>query len=136
MIDDPRFLSCLAGLVLAAHVSIILFNLFGLFAIPLGGWRGWAFVRIRWWRALHLAILALVAVQALFGRACFLTLWQAGLASGAGEAASEAPLIQRWVEGIIYWPLPLWVFATLYVAVCLYVGLLWFLVPPRRAAEG
>jgi hypothetical protein len=36
------------------------------------------------------------------------------------------------VNGLIYWPLPLWVFAVLYVAVCIYALLLWWLVPPRR----
>jgi hypothetical protein len=65
-----------AAAVLATHLVVIGFNLFGLVAIPLGGWRGWRFVRVRWWRLLHLGSLALVAVQALFGRACFLTLWR------------------------------------------------------------
>ena len=70
--DGQRY-SLLARLVLAAHVAIILFNVVGLVVIPLGAWRGWRFVRIFWWRALHLAILAIVAVQALLARDCFLT---------------------------------------------------------------
>ena len=84
-----------ADAVLAVHVAVILFNLFGLVAIPLGAWRGWRFVRIAWWRLLHVAALGAVAVQALFGRACFLTVWQAAL---AGDPARPAPLIRRWVE--------------------------------------
>jgi hypothetical protein len=121
----------LADIVLGFHLLVILFNLFGLVAIPLGGWLGWRFVRIFWWRALHVAILALVAVQAVLQQACFLTLWQAALMRRAGEAASDAPLIVRAVHWLIFWPLPLWVFAVLYVAVCAYVLLLWRLVPPR-----
>jgi hypothetical protein len=124
--------SLLAQLVLAVHVGIILFNVAGLVLIPLGAWRGWSFVRIWWWRALHLAILALVAVQALLARACFLTLWQSALQRDAGETASSAPLIQRWIHDLLFWPLPLWFFAVLYVAVWLYALLLWRLVPPRR----
>jgi hypothetical protein len=127
---DPRLLSLLAGIVLAFHAGVILFNVFGLVAIPLGARRGWHFVRIFWWRALHLAILALVAFQALLDRACFLTLWQAALRQGAGEAASPAPLIQSWVERALFWPLPLWFFAALYVGVWIYALLLWRLVPP------
>jgi hypothetical protein len=50
----------LAEAVLALHVGVILFNLFGLVAIPLGGWRGWRFVRGVWWRALHLAAMSAV----------------------------------------------------------------------------
>jgi hypothetical protein len=120
--------SFLASAVLALHLGVIAFNLFGLVAIPLGGWYRWRFVRIIWWRALHLAALAVVALQALFGRACFLTLWQDALAG----AASPTPLIVRWVNRLIYWPLPLWVFAAMYAAVFAYALALWFLVPPGR----
>jgi uncharacterized protein DUF2784 len=132
---DAHLYSLLARLVLAAHLGIIVFNIAALAVIPLGAWRGWGFVRILWWRALHVAILALVAVQALLARACFLTLWQSALQQRAGEAASSAPLIERWVHDLIFWPLPLWFFAALYVAVCLYALLLWRLVPPQPLAE-
>ena len=118
----------IAGTALAAHVAVVAFNIFGLVAIPVGAWRGWDFVRVRWWRALHLVSLAVVAVQALLGRACFLTLWQDDLAG----AATQEPLIMRIVNGLIYWPLPMWVFTAAYVAVLAYVLALWKLVPPRR----
>ena len=117
----------LATLVLALHLAIILFNVGGLVVIPLGAWRQWRFVRIFWWRALHLALLAVVALQAVLGRVCFLTDWQAALAG----ASAPTPLIAGWINRLIYWPLPLWVFAVLYVAVWIYVLALWLLVPPR-----
>lgn len=124
-------LSELARAILYFHVLVITFNLFGLLVIPVGAWRGWAFVRVFWWRALHLAILGIVAVQALFDRICFLTLWQSELLEAAGETASHASLIQRWLSRIIFWPLPLWAFAVLYVLIWIYVLSLWWLVPPR-----
>lgn len=116
----------LAEIVLAVHVGIILFNVFGLVVIPIGGWRGWRFVRGFWWRALHVAAMAAVAVQAVAGRACFLTLWQGELTG----SASHTPLIMGWVNQVIYWPLPLWVFTVAYVVVLLYVLVLCWLVPP------
>mgnify|MGYP000645621222 CR=1 FL=1 len=121
--------------VLAAHLAVIAFNLFGLVAIPLGAWRGWAFVRVRWWRMLHVASLGLVAVQALFGRACVLTLWQDELTGGG----TRDPLVMRWVNSLIYWPLPLWAFTVGYVAVFAYVAALWWWAPPapsRRPSSG
>jgi len=118
----------LAEAILAAHLVVIAFNLFGLVAVPLGAWRGWAWVRIRWWRALHLASLAVVAAQAAFGRACFLTLWQSDLSGGRAD-----PLIMRWVNSVIYWPLPMWVFTAAYIAIFVYVLALWVWVRPRRA---
>ena len=126
----------LAALVLAAHLAVIAFNLFGLVAIPLGAARGWAFVRVRWWRGLHLASMAMVAVQALAGRACFLTVWQDDLPGASGRA----PLIMRVVNGLIYWPLPMWAFTAADAAVFVYVLALWKLVPPggsnRRPSSG
>ncbi|MGH6974315.1 MAG: DUF2784 family protein [Stellaceae bacterium] len=128
----PNILATLAVAVLAVHVAAIAFNVFGLVAIPLGAWRGWAFVRGFWWRAVHLALLFVVALQALFGRACFLTLWQAALEQNAGQAASREPLIARWVDSVIFWNLPIGFFAALYVAVLITALALWRWVPPAR----
>ena len=119
-----------ASLVLAAHMGVIAFNVFGLIAIPVGGWLHWRWVRTFWWRALHVASLGVVALQAVLGRACFLTLWQSDLAA---TRSSPTPLIMRWVDRIIFWPLPMWFFALLYLAVLAAVIALWRLVPPRRA---
>jgi hypothetical protein len=74
-----------------------------------------------------------VALQAVVGAACFLTIWQSALLERAGTPASREPLIQRWVESLIFWPLPLWFFAALYVGLFAYTLLLWRLVPPIRA---
>lgn len=117
----------LAWTILAIHVAIIVFNVAGLVLIPLGAWRRWHWVRNFWWRAIHLLILAAVAGQALAGRACFLTLWQHDLSGNA----HTRPLIAGWIDRVIYWPLPLWFFTALYVAVWLYVVFLWWRAPPR-----
>jgi hypothetical protein len=120
--------SALGQLVLALHLLVIGFNVAGLVAIPLGAWRGWSWVRIRWWRALHLISWVVVAVQAVLGRACFLTLWQDDLTGGG----AEDPMIMRWVNGLIYWDLPMWVFAALYLTLFAAVLALWKVVPPQR----
>ena len=115
-----------AIVVLALHLAVIAFNIAGCVLIPVGAWRGWRWVRGFWWRLAHLLSLAVVAVQAMLGRACFLTLWQGDL-SGSTHAQ---PLIAGWVNRLIYWPLPLWVFAVAYVVVFVYVIALWFWVRP------
>lgn len=117
----------LAQLVLSLHLAVIAFNVLGLVAIPLGARLGWDWVRIRWWRALHVAAWVAVAAQAVLGRACVLTYWQDDL-SGAGEA----PLVMRVVNSLIYWPLPMWAFTAMYLALFATVICLWWLVPPRR----
>jgi len=114
--------------ILGVHLAVIAFNVAGLAAIPLGAALEWRWVRVRWWRALHLASWAVVALQAALGRACFLTVWQ-DQATGAG---AQPPLIERVVERLIYWPLPIWVFGAIYLALFAMVVWLWRLVPPRR----
>jgi hypothetical protein len=81
----------IAEAILWFHVVVIAFNVFGLVAIPLGAWSGWKFVRVFWWRALHLGLLGIVALQAVLGRACFLTIWESDFLRRAGEAASNEP---------------------------------------------
>jgi Protein of Unknown function (DUF2784) len=115
--------------VLAVHVAVILFNVFGLVAVPIGALCNWSFVHIGWWRVLHVLSLAAVAVQAVLGQACFLTVWQNEL-SATGQPAT--PLIVRWVNEVVYWELPIWVFAALYLLVFAYALALLWLVPTRR----
>jgi hypothetical protein len=118
--------TALAEAILAFHLLIITFNVAGLIIIPLGAWRGWRIVRIAWLRLLHLAILAVVVLQALAGRACFLSVWQNNL---SGIAQPAQPLIMHWVNRMIYWHLPFWGFGVLYSAAFLYVLALTVLVP-------
>jgi hypothetical protein len=117
----------LAQAVLGVHLVVIAFNLFGLIAIPLGAWLGWRWVRVRWWRLLHLASMAVVAIQAVAGQACVLTVVQARL---SGSSGAPEPLIMGVVNRLIFWPLPLWAFAVFYVLLLAYVLALLKLVPP------
>ena len=118
----------LAEAVLAIHLLVIAFNLFGLIAIPLGGAFGWRFVRVRWWRWLHVASMAIVALQAIVGQVCFLTILQASL---VGQTA-KTPLIVSIVDRLVYWPIPFWVFEAAYVALFAFVIALLWLVPADR----
>jgi hypothetical protein len=118
-----------AIIVLALHLAIIAFNIAGCVLIPFGAWRGWHWVRGFWWRLMHLISFAVVVVQALLGRACFLTIWQDQLS----DNSNVQPLIEAWINRLIYWPLPLWVFAMAYVAAFVYVIALWIGVRPTRS---
>ena len=130
MLASPQ---TLATAVLAVHLAIVAFNVGGLVLVPMGKWAGWRFVNGFWWRLAHLCSLAVVALQAMLGQACFLTIWQVALETRA-DAGEAPPLIATWINGLLYWPLPLWVFAAAYLAVFLYTLLLWRWVPPRRPA--
>lgn len=127
----PATLHFAALVVLYFHFAVVLFNVFWLVVVPLGAWLGWNFVRSFRWRIVHLAALVIVAAQAAAGRLCFLTIFQNELQAASGGAAPPS-LFTRLVFDAIYWPLPDWVFAPLYVLAFAFAVFLWFAVPPRR----
>ncbi|MDQ2818187.1 MAG: DUF2784 domain-containing protein, partial [Candidatus Eremiobacteraeota bacterium] len=102
-----------ADAVLAVHLMVAAFNVFGLVVVPLGLWRGWSFIYVFWWRALHLASLAVVAAQKLLGRSCFLTSWESSLRSGS-TMAGKATWVQNLGDRLLFWDLPIWFFGVLY----------------------
>jgi hypothetical protein len=118
----------LADFVLVLHVGVVLFNVGGMLAIALGGVLRWRWVRAWVWRALHLASWVLVAVQALIGVYCPLTLLEDHL---RGETPTRS-FVARWLHQWLYWDAPLWAFGVGYVACLCVVLALWRWVPPRK----
>jgi hypothetical protein len=119
----------IAQVILYVHFAIIAFNVLGLIVIPIGAWSGWRIVRIAWLRLLHLGIMAVVAGQALAGRACFLTIWENEL---SGNRTAPEPMVAHWVDRLIYWNIPIWGFAIFYSGLLLYLVGLTVLVPFAR----
>lgn len=117
-----------ADVVLLVHVAVIAFNVGGALCIPLGAWRRWRWVRVRWWRVLHLVSWLIVTVQALLGVVCPLTLWEDALRGVATEQSLVARTVREW----IYWDVPLWLFGTLYSFILALVIALWRWVPPKH----
>jgi hypothetical protein len=130
-LSGPTALHLAALAVLYFHAAVVVFNVFWLVAVPLGAWFGWGFVRSFWWRTVHLAALVVVAAQAAVGRLCFLTILQNDLQAASAQVTPPS-LPTRIVMDAIYWPLPDWVFAPLYVLALGFAAFLWFAVPPRR----
>ena len=116
----------LADLVFLLHAGVVLFNVGGLLIIVIGGWLGWAWVLHRAFRIMHVALMAFVTLEAIFGMTCPLTLledWLRGV-------AIEQSFVQRWVSALVYWTAPPWVFALLYAVFLLAVIAAWFVWPP------
>lgn len=121
----------LADLVLALHFAIAAFVAAGFLVIPLGAALGWAWIRQRRLRLLHLGAILFVAAEALVGVACPLTVLEDRL---RGARRGEG-FIERWLGQLLYWDLPAWVFTAAYAAAALAALLLWRAVPPRGAAR-
>jgi len=83
------------------------------------------------WRALHLGAIAFVAAESLVGIVCPLTLWEDAV---RGRQSQEG-FIERWVDSILFYDLPTWVFTVAYSIFAVLVAATWFLVPPIRRSR-
>jgi hypothetical protein len=126
----PSLYRLLADAVLALHLAVVGFVVFGLLAIFVGRAR-WPWVRKRWLRVLHLLAIAVVTLQAWFGWICPLTTLEMALRQRAGEASYAGAFIAHWLQMLLYYEAPIWVFALVYSAFGLLVLASWFMVPPR-----
>jgi hypothetical protein len=118
----------LSDLILIAHFLIAAFITAGLILVWLGAWRKWGWIRNRWFRYLHLAAIAFVALEALAGIACPLTVWEDSLRGGMPAES----FVARWVQRLLYYRAPEWLFTALYVAWAAATLATLKLVPPRR----
>lgn len=138
--NDSAF-RAFADFVLVAHASFVAFLIVGLLAILIGGACGWRCVRNPWFRALHLAGIGLVVIQAWFGVICPLTTLEMYLRERAGEPAYRGTFIAHWLQKLLYYEAPAWVFAAGYTLFGLAVVASWVKVRPRpfrapRIGEG
>jgi hypothetical protein len=136
MFTQMRALLFLADVVLVLHTALALFLAFGLAAIWLGGWLGWGFVRNRRFRIVHLAGMAVVALESVLGLTCPLTEVESALrvAARLGKAAAlyRGGFIAHWLGRILYYDFDERVFLALYLAALGLTLLAWRKVRVRR----
>jgi hypothetical protein len=121
----------LADAILLLHVAIVGFVVGGEALILLGGRRHWAWVRTRWLRAVHAALVVFIALQAWLGQLCPLTVWEQALRRTAGQASYDTGFIEYWLGRLLYVQAPWWAFVLGYTAFALLVLASWHWVPPR-----
>ena len=127
--DFPYLLA--ADLILLGHVLFVAFVVLGLALILIGKPLGWSWVRNPWFRLAHLAAISIVALQSWFGRICPLTTWEMALRARSGEGTYAGSFITHWLESLLYFQAPEWVFMVCYTAFAAIVIASWFWVRPR-----
>jgi hypothetical protein len=120
-----------ADLILAGHVLVVGFIVLGLLLILVGKPAAWGWVRNPWFRSVHLLAIGIVVLQAWVGRICPLTTWEMQLRARAGEATYTGAFVAHWLERLLYYEAPAWVFATCYTAFGALVAFSWYWVRPR-----
>ena len=120
-----------ADALLILHVLFVGFVIFGLVLTLLGKFLDWSWVRNAWFRIAHLAAIGVVVLQSWFGVICPLTIWENALRRRAGEGGYSGTFVSHWLESILYYQAPAWVFAVCYTVFGALVVVSWFWVRPR-----
>ena len=131
MSSEP-LLVFLADAILVLHVAFVLFVVFALVAIYAGYFLKWQWVRNRAFRILHLIAIGIVVVQSWVGVICPLTVLEMALRDKAGAETYSGSFIQHWLQSLLYYDAPEWVFMVVYTCFGSLVLASWFVVRPRR----
>lgn len=121
----------LADLIVVVHFAYVLSVIVGLAAILLGGLLKWEWVRNRWIRGIHLAMILLVVLEAWLGIMCPLTVWEQQLRTKAGQETYQGDFIARWAHDVMFFDAEPWVFTLCYTLFGGLVVAAVFLVKPR-----
>jgi hypothetical protein len=129
--SSPELYHKLADLVLITHVGFVAFVVLGLVLIIVGGCCGWRWIRNPWFRILHLAAIGVVAFQSWFGMTCPLTILEMNLRDRASDATYDNGFIAHWLQRLLFYEAPPWVFTASYTLFGLLVVASWFKFRPR-----
>ena len=121
-----------ADAVLLLHVLFVAFVIVGLVLILAGKACRWAWVRNPWFRLAHLLAIGVVVVQSWFGAICPLTTLEMTFRYRAGDTVYPGSFVAHWLEAILYYRAPAWIFAVCYTLFGAVVAGSWFWVSPRR----
>jgi len=114
------------------HAAIVLFVVGGQALILAGWWRKWAWVRNIWFRRTHLALILIIMSIAVLGEWCPLTVWESELRQLAGQQGYTQGMIATWLDRLLYYQAPLWVFIGAYALFTLLAMWSYWRYPPRR----
>ncbi len=125
----------LADTVLALHVAIAAFVVGGLFYIIVGNVRKWPGANAPWFRLAHVGAIGIIVIETWLHYACPLTVLEMWLRTNAHEAVYSGSFIAHWLQWLLYYDLPEWVFALGYTLFAVLVVAAWVIFPPKFRAR-
>lgn len=120
-----------ADTILAIHVGFVIFVIFGLLLVFIGYALSWRWVRNPVFRVIHLLAVLFVVLQSWLSMICPLTTWEMQLRQNAGDTIYTGSFLSHWLQELLYYQAPAWVFVICYTLFGLLVILSWVWVRPR-----
>ena len=124
-----------ADIVVTVHAAYVAIVVVGFAAILIGSAAQWRWVRNFYFRAAHLGMILPVCAEALFGTSCPLTRLENALRLRGGETGYARDFIGYWLDWLIIYSAPPWVFTAVYLTFGMLVLLTLWLVPVRWPAS-
>jgi hypothetical protein len=124
------FYGYLANIVLASHIGIVAFVVLGLVLIIVGNLLHWSWVNRPWFRISHLAAIGIVVAESWLGITCPLTTLEMWLREKAEQVTYSGGFIEHWMQDLLYYDAPPWVFVLCYSLFGLAVLASWWKFPP------
>lgn len=121
----------LADIVLTLHVALVMFVVGGLALVIIGNCRHWRWVNAPGFRLAHLAAVTMIVAEVWVNVSCPLTTLEMWLRAQAGAATYDGSFIEHWLQRVLYYDAPSWVFALVYSLFGVLVLATWLHFPPR-----
>jgi hypothetical protein len=121
----------LADLVLTLHFALVAFVVGGLVLVIVGNLIGWRRVNALGFRLAHLLAIAIVVAEAWLGATCPLTSLEMWLRAKARATMYHSSFVEHWVQRLLYFEAPPWVFTLGYTLFGLLVVATWWWLPPK-----
>lgn len=133
---DSAALALVADVVLVVHFLFVAFVVGGQCLIVAGWLLKWCWVRARWFRFSHLGAMGFVMLETWIGMMCPLTDLEKYLRRSAGQDPYGESFIGYWLNRLLFYSAPEWVFIVAYTLFFALVVLMWIVCPPapRRNA--
>jgi hypothetical protein len=126
----------LADLVLTLHGAIVAFVIGGLVLIVVGNRRHWHWVNTLWFRLAHFGAIVTVVAETWLDFTCPLTTLEMWLRTRARATTYGGSFIEHWLQRLLYYDAPPWVFLVGYSLFGLLVLAAWLYYPPDFRRRG
>ena len=122
----------LADIIAIIHLGYVIFVVLGFILIVLGIIFKWKWIRNLWFRIAHLLAIVGVALEALMGINCPLTVLEFELRYGAPPSDRRLSFVGNIIDSVLYYDAPAWLFTIIYSAFAILVAITFILAPPSR----
>jgi hypothetical protein len=123
---------CLADIIALIHLGYVIFVILGFALIVAGVIFKWQWIRNPWFRILHLAAIITVAMEAILGLHCPLTVLEFRLRYSSRAVQERTSFIGNFINSVLFYEAPAWLFTAVYAAFAMLVFITFVMAPPKR----